>query len=192
MLLHLGLLVVVANAVLHGEGERRFFCPDFSRRFLRALPYAFCYYLCFDQAWGLLGRGVQWLAGPLFDMNVYPLWAASYHLAAMPLLHLLVRFGFTLAGAAVGDRVSFRRSWALSRPVAGTLFLTALLWWAARRLPMDIPHTAAPMSPVTEFYARWLHLPVQCGVSVLGWAVGAAWYVRLRGAASVVDGDRPA
>ncbi|MEZ7197624.1 hypothetical protein [Pseudodesulfovibrio karagichevae] len=182
-LLNLALVVVVAGAVLRGDGERGFFGPDFSRRFLRALPYAFCYYLCFGQAWGLLCWGVQWLAAPVFGKHSFFLWTVSYHVAALPLLYLLCRFGFTLAGAAAGDRVSFRRSWELSRPVAGTLFLTALLWWAARRLPSDILSGVFPFSPFTELYSRWLQVPVQCCVSVLGWAVGAAWYRELRGGA---------
>lgn len=179
-LLDLGLVVVVAGAVLRGEGARRFFGPDFPRRFLRALPYAFCYYLCFSQAWGLLGWGVQWLAWPMFGKNSALLLAISSYVGAVPPLYLLGRFGFTLAGAAVGDRVSFRRSWALSRPAAGTLFLTALLWWGAKRLPSDILSNGFPFNPFAIVYFRWLHLPVQCGVSVLGWAVGAAWYRELR------------
>ncbi|WP_338668318.1 hypothetical protein [Pseudodesulfovibrio methanolicus] len=77
-LLDLALVVVVAGAVLRGEGERGFFGPDFPRRFLRALPYAFCYYVCFGQAWGLLGWGVQWLAEPVFGGNSVFLWTASY------------------------------------------------------------------------------------------------------------------
>lgn len=179
-LLDLALVVVVAGAVLRGDGERGLFGPDFPRRFLRALPYAFCYYVCFGQAWGLLGWGVQWLAEPVFGENSVFLRTASYHLGSLPLLYLLGRFGFTLAGAAAGERVSFRRSWELSRPAAWTLFLTALLWWAARRLPSDILFSGFPFSPFTELYSRWLHLPVQCGVSILGWAVGAAWYRELR------------
>jgi hypothetical protein len=179
-LLGLALVVVVAGTVLRGDGGRGVFGPDFSRRFLRALPYAFCYYLCFGLAWGLLGWGVQWLAEPVFGKNSFFLWTASYYVGALPLLYLLCRFGFTLAGAAAGERVSFRRSWELSRSVAGTLFLTALLWWAARRLPSDILSHGFPSSLFTLIYSKWLQVPVQCCVSVLGWAVGAAWYRELR------------
>ncbi|MGE4424010.1 MAG: hypothetical protein AB7D39_17055 [Pseudodesulfovibrio sp.] len=182
-LLDLALVVVVAGAVLRGDGERGFFGPDFPRRFLRALPYAFCYYLCFGQAWGLLGWGVQWLAAPVFGKHSFFLWTASYYLGALPLLYLLCRFGFTLAGAAAGECVSFRRSWELTRPAAGALFLTALLWWTARRLPSDVLLHGFPFSPFTVFYSRSLQLPVQCCVSVLGWAAGAAWYRELRGGA---------
>jgi hypothetical protein len=179
-LLYLALFVVVADAVVRGEGERRVLGPDFSRRFLRALPYGICYYFCFSQAWGLLGWGVQWLAGPVFDRGSVWLWVASYYAGALPPLYLLVRFGFTLTGAAAGERVSFRRAWELSRPAAGALFLTALLWWTARRLPSDVLLHGFPFSPLTAFYSRWLQLPVQCCVSVMGWAVGAAWYRALR------------
>ncbi|OIQ49436.1 hypothetical protein BerOc1_01361 [Pseudodesulfovibrio hydrargyri] len=188
-LLELALFVVVADAMVRGDGERRVFGPGFPRRFLRTLPYAFCYYLCFGQAWGLLGWGVQWLAEPVFGKNSFFLWTASYHVGALPLLYLLGRFGFTLAGAAAGERVSFRRSWELSRPAAGALFLTALAWWAALRLPSDILVNGFPSSPFTGFYFRWLDLPARCGTAVLSWAVGAAWYRALRG---VAEGPTPA
>lgn len=179
-LLDLALVVVVAGVVLRGDGERGFFGPDFSRRFLRALPYGIYYYLCFSQAWGPLGWGGQWLGGPLFGRDSVWLWVTSYYAGALPLLYLLGRFGFTLTGAAAGERVSFRRSWELSRPAAGALFLTALLWWTARRLPSDVLFHGFALSPFTVFYSKWLQLPVQCCVSVLGWAVGAAWYRELR------------
>lgn len=182
-LLALALFVIVAGAVLRGEGERRFFGPDFPRRFLRALPYGLCFYFTFSHAWMTLAGAMSVLGESLLGRESDLLWTISYLVGVMPLLYLLGRFGFTLVGAAVGDRVSFRRSWELTRSAAGTLFLTALLWWAAKGLPSDILLHAFPMSPFNIFYFKWLALPVQCVVAMSGWAVAAAWYRTLRGRA---------
>ena len=180
MLLVLALVIVATEAVLRGERGRPFVVPGFWGRFLRALPYGLCYVLCFDQAGALLAWGLQRLAGALVGGDFPALWTATYHAAALVPLFLLSRFGFTLAGAAAGDRVSFRRSWALSGPAASALFLTALLWWAARRFPSGILVTGISAHPAVMFYFRWLDLPVRSCVAVAGWAVGAAWYRELR------------
>nr|WP_321513564.1 hypothetical protein [uncultured Pseudodesulfovibrio sp.] len=174
------MLSVILTATHRMRRERVAAGNDLFQRMGRALPYGFCLVFLFDQLYGFLAWGIASLG----DMALGAEWglfsfSMSYYLGALPFLFFLSRFGFTIVGPAVDDRVSFKDSWRISSPGAGAVFLTTLVWWGFKRLPTNLLGFS-PYPYLVNFYFDWFHMPIQACVTILFGVIAAVWYERLK------------
>lgn len=160
-------------------------------RLTRAVPYAFLlFFVAMDNGAGLLSWAMIYVGEAVWGESSILFWTASYYLGMLPVLWLLSRFGFTMVGAAIGDRVSFKDAWEISEPAAGRLFMTLVVWLLAKRLPGDlmilIPFELGVFSVRGEFYSpiglaySWGMPIYYAAMTVFFGIVAAVWYDKCR------------
>ena len=169
-----------ASDVIRGRGPFR--PVNFVVRLGLCLPWALLVYLA-RYLTSFLEYGLYEAAGmAAASLGIEtPAWTgtATHYVGTVLLLLAYARFGLVLPGAASGDRVTLGLAWKRSRPAAGPLLLTLVLWTVA----LMTPHWFTLWLMAGDGLAVDLEWPTRLYLTVVFVyfaVVAAVWYERLR------------
>lgn len=174
----LGLILALSTGWL--RGRERGLPEDMLRRLGRMLPYGAALFLVWDVVGGLIGYGLFQLADRFMDAQ-RSVWVLDVALFAgwLPGMVAAAMFGFSLVGAAAGDRVPLGEARTLWRLEPRPLVYTLLLWYAALQTPHWATRFLVGIDMVQVIDPNWLYLVNKPFFTVLFGVVAAVWYVRL-------------